>query len=151
VSFLLESLGVMMDEAAKSPEAKRRDRVLVVDDEPDARELMAAVLTQGGYAVEMAHDGYDAIGKMPQAEPDLVLTDLQMPGMHGLELIVQLRRIDGELPVVLATGMETRDLLTNADLYGAVTCLEKPIDLDELFWTIDLALACRRGARRLVR
>ena len=49
--------------------------------------------------------------------------------------------------MVLATGMETRDLRTNADLYGAVACLEKPIDLDELFWTIDLALACRRGLR----
>ena len=138
----------MKDNAAKPLVAKRRDRVLVVDDEADARELIATVLTQGGYAVEVAHDGYDAIDKMPAAAPDVVLTDMQMPGMHGVELIAQLRRIDGDLPVVLATGVETRDLLTNASLYGAVACLEKPLDLDELLWTIDLALACRRSGRR---
>ena len=69
-----------------------------------------------------------------------------MPGMHGLDLIDKIRKIDELLPVVLATGVETRDLMTNPSLYGAVACLEKPLDLDELFWTIDLALACRRGA-----
>jgi DNA-binding NtrC family response regulator len=84
---------------------------------------------------------------MPAAQPDLVLTDLQMPGMHGLDLIDNIRKIDVDLPVVLATGVETRDLVTNPNLYGAVACLEKPLDLDQLFWTIDLALACRRGAR----
>jgi CheY-like chemotaxis protein len=127
---------------------KRRDRVLVVDDDPDAREVMAVVLTQAGYTVEVANDGFDAIGKMGKAEPDIVLTDLQMPGMHGLDLISNLKQIDGDVPVVVATGMETRDLQTNADLYGAVACLEKPIDLEELLWTIELALACHRGARR---
>jgi DNA-binding NtrC family response regulator len=137
----------MTDEAAKPHADRRRDRVLVVDDDPDARETIAVVLTQGGYAVDVANDGYDAIGKVSTAEPDLVLTDLQMPGMHGLDLIQNLRQIDTELPVVLATGVETRDLVTNAELYGAVACLEKPLDLDELFWTIDLALALRRGAR----
>jgi two-component system response regulator GlrR len=127
---------------------KRRDRVLVVDDDPDAREVIAVVLTQAGYAVEVAQDGFDAIGKVGVAEPDIVLTDLQMPGMHGLDLITNLRQIDGDLPVVVATGMETRDLQTNADLYGAVACLEKPIDMDQLVWTIELALACHRGSRR---
>lgn len=127
---------------------KRRDRVLVVDDDPDAREVIAVVLTQAGYVVEVAQDGFDAIGKVGNVEPDIVLTDLQMPGMHGLDLINNLRRIDGDLPVVVATGMETRDLQTNADLYGAVACLEKPIDMELLVWTIELALACHRGARR---
>ena len=69
-----------------------------------------------------------------------------MPGMHGLDLIDNIRKIDQDLPVVLATGVETRDLMTNPELYGAVACLEKPLDLDQLFWTIDLALALRRGA-----
>jgi DNA-binding NtrC family response regulator len=136
----------MTQELGETTAQKRRDRVLVVDDDAEAREVMAIVLAEAGYAVEVANDGFDAMGKMPQAQPDLVLTDLQMPGMHGLDLIDKIRKIDELLPVVLATGVETRDLMTNPSLYGAVACLEKPLDLDELFWTIDLALACRRGA-----
>jgi DNA-binding NtrC family response regulator len=137
----------MTDDLGETTARRQRDRVLVVDDDAEAREVMAIVLAQAGYAVEVANDGFDAIGKMPEAQPDLVLTDLQMPGMHGLDLIDNIRKIDVDLPVVLATGVETRDLVTNPNLYGAVACLEKPLDLDQLFWTIDLALACRRGTR----
>jgi DNA-binding NtrC family response regulator len=136
----------MTDELGETTAERRRDRVLFVDDDAEAREVMAIVLAQAGYAVEVANDGFDAIGKLPAVAPDLVVTDLQMPGMHGLDLIDNIRKIDEEVPVVLATGVETRDLVTNPSLYGAVACLEKPLDLDELFWTIDLALACRRGA-----
>jgi DNA-binding NtrC family response regulator len=137
----------MTDDLGETTVLERRDRVLVVDDDADAREVIAIVLAQAGYSVEVANDGFDAIGKMPAVEPDLVLTDLQMPGMHGLDLIDNIRKIDGDLPVVLATGVETRDLVTNPSLYGAVACLEKPLDLDQLFWTIDLALALRRAAQ----
>jgi DNA-binding NtrC family response regulator len=137
----------MTDDLGETTVLERRDRVLVVDDDADAREVIAIVLAQAGYAVDVANDGFDAIGKVPAVEPDLVLTDLQMPGMHGLDLIDNIRKIDGDLPVVLATGVETRDLVTNPSLYGAVACLEKPLDLDQLFWTIDLALALRRAAQ----
>lgn len=128
--------------------AKVRDRILVVDDDPDARELIAAALIQTGYAVELAADGFEALRKLGDARPDIVLTDLQMPGMHGIDLIQQIRGLHGDLPVILATGMETHDLCTSAEMYGAVTCLVKPINLDELLWTIDCALTCHRDARR---
>jgi CheY-like chemotaxis protein len=123
----------------------RRDRILVVDDDQDARELIAAVLVQAGYATEVARDGFEALSKLEQSQPDLVLSDVQMPGMMGPDLIQHVRRVRGDIPVILFTGTETKDLVTAADGYGAIACLEKPVNLDELIWTIESTLACRRG------
>jgi two-component system C4-dicarboxylate transport response regulator DctD len=72
-----------------------------------------------------------------------------MPGMNGIELIRRIHAVDGSVPVVLTTGAETRDLCTAANAYGAVACLTKPINLDELLWTIDCALAIRRSDERI--
>ena len=123
---------------------RRRDRILIVDDDRDARELIGEVLAEAGYVVEVAGDGFEAIAKLPNALPDLVLTDLRMPGMHGIDLTQRIRS-QSDVPVVLTTGMDTFDLCTDAAAYGAVACLTKPINLEDLLWTIDLALACRRG------
>jgi DNA-binding NtrC family response regulator len=128
----------------------RRDRILIVDDDQDARELIGEVLVEAGYTVEVAGDGFEAMAKLPRALPDLVLTDLRMPGMHGVDLAQRIRK-QHDVPVVLTTGMESFDLCTDASAYGAVACLPKPINLEDLLWTIDLALALRRdvnGTRR---
>jgi len=125
---------------------RRRDRILIVDDDQDARELIGEVLAEAGYVVEVAVDGFEAMAKLPRTLPDLVLTDLRMPGMHGVDLAQRIRS-EHDVPVVLTTGMETLDLCTDAAAYGAVACLTKPIDLEELLWTIDMALACQRGAK----
>ena len=66
----------------------------------------------------------------------------------GSDLLQRIRRVHGDVPVIIATGLETWDLCTSAEAYGAVTCLMKPLDLDELVWTIEMALACRRGRWR---
>jgi CheY-like chemotaxis protein len=125
-----------------------KTRVLVVDDDADARELIALVLSQAGYDVENAADGFGALAKLGHFQPDAVLTDLRMPGMSGIELLQRIRRMHGDVPVILATGQETMDLCTAAESYGAVTCMEKPINLEELVWTIEMALACREGTAR---
>jgi CheY-like chemotaxis protein len=124
---------------------ERRDRILIVDDDQDARQLIGEVLADAGYVVEVAGDGFAALEMLPRAVPDLVLTDLRMPGMHGVDLAQKIRS-QSDVPVVLTTGMESFDLCTDAAAYGAVACLLKPINLEELLWTIDLALALRRGA-----
>jgi two-component system, response regulator PdtaR len=128
--------------------ANRRDRILIVDDEQDTRELIGQVLAEAGYAVEVAGDGFEAIEKLPRALPDLVVTDLRMPGMHGVDLAQRIRS-QSDVPVVFTTGMESFDLCTDAAAYGAVACLTKPINLEELLWTIDCALACRRDENGL--
>jgi DNA-binding NtrC family response regulator len=126
-----------------------RTRVLVVDDEADARELLSMVLTQAGFDVDDAADGFAALTKVSRYRPDIVVTDLRMPGMTGVDLLQRIRRIHGDVPVIIATGLETWDLCTASEAYGAVTCLVKPINLDELVWTIEMALAVRQNAARV--
>ena len=123
-----------------------KTRVLVVDDEEDAREMLAAILTQAGFDVDDAADGFAALSKVSHYRPDVVVTDLRMPGMTGVDLLQRIRRIHGDVPVILATGLETWDLCTAAEAYGAVTCLIKPVELDELVWHIEMALAVRQNA-----
>ena len=129
-------------------QAESRTRVLVVDDEPDARELIGMALSQAGFEVDDAADGFTALTKVAHGCPDLVVTDLHMPGMHGLDLLQRIRRIHADVPVIIATGLETYDLCTSAESYGAVTCMVKPLNLDELVWTIEMTLAMRDGAAR---
>ena len=123
-----------------------KTRVLVVDDEADAREMLSAIQSQAGFEVDDAADGFAALSKVSRYRPDVVVTDLRMPGMTGVDLLQRIRRIHGDVPVILATGLETWDLCTAAEAYGAVTCLVKPIELDELVWTIEMALAVRQNA-----
>ena len=121
--------------------AKKRERILVVDDDEPSRHVMADTLADAGYTVEVAADGYEALDIAARRSPDLVLSDLAMPGIDGIELARRLHAFARSVPVVLTTGVEeTRDVVTAANAYGAVACLKKPMSLDELIWTIDRAL-----------
>lgn len=122
---------------------EKREKILVVDDDADACELISTVLGQLGFEIEVAADGYEAVRKLARSRHDIVLTDLQMPGMNGIELIGQIRQLRSQLPVILMTGADTRDLCTAAEAYGAVACMPKPINLDQLIWQIESALACQ--------
>jgi DNA-binding response OmpR family regulator len=124
-----------------------KDRVLVVDDDQDARESLATALAQSGYLVQVASDGRDALARLESWPADLVVSDVCLPGMSGVELLRAFRQRGHEQPVVLITGLD-RDLGTAALNYGAAACLRKPMALDELLWAIDCALACRRGIGR---
>lgn len=125
---------------------KQRDRILVVDDDDDACEAISRFLDQSGYAVEAALDPAHALARLDQVRPDLVVSDLQMPGMSGLELIRRIQARQPGTPVILVTGAaETRDLCTGAKQYGAVECLTKPVNPEELLWAIERALVCHRA------
>lgn len=124
---------------------KKRERILVVEDDAPSRAIMADALVDAGYAVDEAGDGYEALFLAARSTPDLVLSDLSMPGLDGVELTQRLHQFAGGVPVILTTGLEeTHDIITAARDYGAVACLKKPMSLDELLWTIDRALACTR-------
>ena len=84
---------VMSDENVVKLVNKRRDRILVVEDDADARDLMEHVLTQAGYKVDVAEDGFVALDKLARLVPDLMLTDMRMPGMHGVDLIHRAKQI----------------------------------------------------------
>ncbi len=109
-----------------------KSRVLVVDDEANARTALAELLRDEGYAVETAGDGFKALGKAADFAPDIVLTDLKMPGMDGLELLRKLRAENEERAVVVMTAFGAIESAVAAMKEGAADYLAKPINVTEL-------------------
>jgi DNA-binding response OmpR family regulator len=121
-----------------------KDRLLVVDDDRDARESLALALTESGYLVQVAADVQEALARLDSWPADLVVADVCLPGTSGISLVQALRGRGLIAPVVLITGLD-RDLAAAARSQGAAACLHKPMNLDELLWTIECALACGGG------
>ncbi len=106
--------------------------ILVVDDESVQREMLKGFLVKQGYGVDSAEDGRSAREKFRSGSFDLVITDLRMPGMDGLKLLTELRRLDPEVVVVILTAYATVGSAVEAMKEGAYDYLTKPIDLEEL-------------------
>ncbi len=127
-----------------------RSRILVVDDEPSIRKVLQAHLARDGHAVETATDGAEAIGRL-EAEPfDLVITDLKMPGVGGLEVLAHVRQNQPGLPLIVITAHGTVDSAVEALKLGAFDYITKPFDLAELRAAVDKALRAERASRRTV-
>src|SRR5687768_9834632 len=122
----------------------RTGRILVVDDESNARTALAELLRDEGYAVETAADGFKALPKLDDFGPDLVLTDLKMPGMDGIELMGKARLADPERVVVVMTAFGSVDTAVAAMRQGATDYLTKPINVEELVLVLERALERRR-------
>ncbi|HKU38543.1 MAG TPA: sigma-54 dependent transcriptional regulator [Polyangiales bacterium] len=123
------------------------DRILVVDDEANARGALAELLREEGYQVETAADGFKALPKLEEFAPDLLLTDLKMPGMDGIALMRKARQMDPDIVAVVMTAFGAVDTAVSAMRQGAADYLTKPINLDELTISIERALERRRLAR----
>ncbi len=111
-------------------------RILVVDDEPAQRELVAGFLGKRGFEVRQAADGREAIERFKQEAVDLVLTDQKMPGLSGLELLDALRAISPQAAVIVMTAYGTIETAVGAIKAGAADYLTKPLNLDELLHRI---------------
>jgi DNA-binding NtrC family response regulator len=116
-------------------------RVLVVDDEEDMRDLVQSFLSAEGYAVDVAEDGGQALALMERTPFDVVLSDVRMPRMGGLELLASVRSRHPETEVVLITGYANTDTAAEAVRLGAFGCLMKPFELDDLLATVRQATA----------
>ncbi|MBI4509197.1 MAG: sigma-54-dependent Fis family transcriptional regulator [Deltaproteobacteria bacterium] len=121
-----------------------RGRILVVDDEANARMALAELLREEGYAVETAADGFKALPKLDEFAPDLVLTDLRMPGMDGIELLRKARDKDPECVAVVMTAFGAVESAVAAMREGAADYLTKPINMDELVLVLERCLERRR-------
>jgi two-component system NtrC family response regulator len=107
-------------------------RILVVDDDDNLRWVLQTQLEQMGYAVSTAADGMAALAAIDREAPALVLTDLKMPGMSGMELLERIRRDYSDTPVLIMTAYGTIQSAVHAIRSGAYDYLTKPIDYDEL-------------------
>lgn len=117
--------------------------VHIVDDEPDIRRLLADALEVQGHTVEVFSDGSSFLDRAEQTEPDLVLLDIQLPGIDGWEVSEKLREVYGDEgpPLVAVTAQGGESLASSArDGLGFVSLLRKPFKLDELHEVVDAAL-----------
>jgi len=117
--------------------AKRK--ILLVDDDPAVRKMLGMLLTGEGYEVLLAIDGGESIQVAREAEVDLVLLDLNMPGMDGWETYERLAAENPMLPIIVITARPNQSFTAMAAGIGAL--LEKPLDLSKLFLTIRDLLA----------
>jgi DNA-binding NtrC family response regulator len=115
--------------------------ILVVDDEPLIRDTLAEYLTQEGFVVEVCADGEDAIRRASDQRFDVVLCDVQLPGIDGLELLEQLRRVSPETFVLMMTAYATVENAVEAFHRGAHDYLMKPLLLDEVLNKIRRVIA----------
>ena len=103
-----------------------RPRILVVDDESSIRDLLSKTLALADYDVDVAPDGRSALERMRLLGYDLLITDLKMPGMDGLGVIREARRLRADLPVIIITGFSTEASAIEAANLGVAGYLTKP-------------------------
>jgi len=127
-------------------------RVLAIDDDPSMRHLVSHVLNAAGYAVEVAADGAAGLASIRASQPDLVVCDVQMPGMDGFEVLNSLRgdAATASLPFVLLTVLADRDSVRRGMRLGADDFVSKPLDAPSLIEAVGVALDKRRRMSTLV-
>jgi excisionase family DNA binding protein len=126
--------------APVAPVRSARQRVLVVDDEASIRDLLSKTLALAEYDVDTAPDGTSALDRMRQFNYDLLIADLKMPGMDGLTLIRQAKRIKADLPVIIITGFSTESSAIEAVNLGVAGYLTKPFRVPQVLAAASKAL-----------
>jgi DNA-binding response OmpR family regulator len=117
-------------------------RVLVVDDEAEVCALLEDFLAPKGYRVRSVADGAAAIREVLKEAPDLVLLDIDMPRLDGIEALRAIRAVAREVRIVMISGKASLDAAKRALLYGAFDYIAKPFDLDHLSEVVAAAVLC---------
>ena len=115
--------------------------VLIVDDEASIRASLGGVLKDEGYEVIEAEGGQSALASVAEHAPDVVLLDIWMPGMDGLETLTRLKAIDASLPVVIMSGHGTIETAVKATKLGAHDFVEKPLSVEKVLLALQNAIA----------
>ena len=113
--------------------------VLIVDDELKIRRILQIMLENENYRTEQAKDGLEALGKMETMDFDLIITDMKMPNMSGIELLEQIQKRNNTAPVIMMTAYGTIQTAVEAMKKGAYDYILKPFDLEEMKITVDKA------------
>ena len=116
-------------------------KILIVDDDPNIRKTLARILTDWGYEASGAADGLAALEAIRSAPPALVLLDMQMPGMGGLEFLKAVRAVQPDLAVIMITGVEDEEQAKKSMELGASDYIVKPFDFDYLRDSVRAKLA----------
>ena len=117
-----------------------KPRILVIDDEGAIRESLRMILEYEDYEFAGAASGADGIARVQKERPDLVLLDIKMPGMDGMEVLRKLKALDDTLPFVMISGHGTTASAVEAIRAGAVDFLDKPLSSERVIVTLQNVL-----------
>ena len=123
------------------PVVNENIKILAIDDEQGWRDFFAWELASNGYDVTVADGGLDAIDKSNRKPFNLIITDLKMSGMDGVETFTSIRKIQPNVKVILMTGNAADDLIQEGLNSKASVCVQKPFELNSMLQTIRKILA----------
>jgi DNA-binding response OmpR family regulator len=126
--------------------AERKARILIVDDEPPVVQLLSDYLTQHGFEVSGAYSGVQTLARLSQAQPDVVLLDVRMPELDGVEVLRRIRENYPRIPVLMVSGNDDVALAKETVALGAFDYILKPVDFPYLLRAIDKMLAASVAA-----
>ena len=114
-------------------------KILVIDDEESTRKGLETFLTANGHEVETANGGETGLEKVKAFRPHIVLLDIRMPGMSGLEVLPLLKGADPTVRIIMLTAIHQEEIARMAVEHGAIDYITKPVDLDHLKTVIMVA------------
>jgi DNA-binding NtrC family response regulator len=123
--------------------ASAAGRVLIVDDDPEVREVLEEFLAEHGYATRSAGDAPGAFWALMQEMPDVVLLDIGLPGLSGVEIIPTIRFAGRDVKIIMVSGITDVELAKRALAYGAFDYVTKPVDLEYLLRSLETALSMK--------
>jgi len=109
-----------------------KEKILIVDDQFGIRILLNEVFQKEGYQTFQAANGIQALEIVTKHDPDLVLLDMKIPGMDGIEILKRMKVIDPEIRVIIMTAYGELDMIQEAKDLGAITHFAKPFDIDDI-------------------
>lgn len=127
-------------ESTEDKMKRKKAKILVVEDDPGVRELFREILSQEEYAVKVAQDGKEALLKVWKESFDLILTDVKMPRMNGIQLLKELQKIVPDTKVLIITGTADSEIAVKAMEFGAYDYISKPFYLDSILQKVKKAL-----------
>ncbi len=135
--FLRKNLGIdvivrAINRILQPEEGYEMGKILVVDDEPAIRSLLKKFLVKEGFDVVTASSGEEALDKLREEKPILVLLDIRLPGMDGIVTLKRIREMDEKVGVIMMTAVDEQDVFEEAKKLGAYEYVVKPFDLNYL-------------------
>ncbi|HAJ95508.1 MAG TPA: hybrid sensor histidine kinase/response regulator [Actinobacteria bacterium] len=140
IDELNTSIGRALEKIAEKEELIYRNTVLIVDDDEGFNQKLERVLKKEGYSIFTAYNGNTGLEIITNNKIDIILTDINMPGIDGIKLLERAKKIYKDVEVIMMTGYEDEEMAVNALRRGAINYLRKPIDLEELCIAIDKAI-----------
>jgi len=128
---------------------KENGRILIVDDEQEICKNLSLLIQKEGFATLMAHDGHAALKMIAAETPDVMMSDIRMPGMDGMELLKETKKLDPDIPVIMITGYAGIHGAVEAMKAGAHDYLAKPFNHHEVIRVVHRALAERELKRKI--